>query len=217
MVYFVKAGDYIKIGYSKNEKAFKTRLSSYKTSCPFEVEVLGTLDGGVEEERNIMNYFIKFHTRGEWFNYDESILEYIFNPYEIPKSNYLKPLCETNKVIDDNLNEMLELYKQGMSLREIGHKFKVDRKRLVKYIPEEMKRAKNEWFKLRRRETNPKNIPIICITTGEKFISTAEASRVLKISHGCIHRVLKGERKHTRNLVFMYYDKYLEFLENNPK
>ena len=60
MVYFVKAGDYIKIGYSKNEKAFKTRLSSYKTSCPFEVEVLGTLDGGVEEERNIMNYFIKW-------------------------------------------------------------------------------------------------------------------------------------------------------------
>lgn len=217
MVYFVKAGDYIKIGYSKNEKAFKTRLSSYKTSCPFEVEVLGTLDGGVEEERDIMNYFIKFHTRGEWFNYDESILEYILNHYEIPKSNYLKPLCETNKVIDDNLNEMLELYKQGISLREIGQKFKVDRKRLVKYIPEEMKRAKNEWFRLRRQETNPKNIPIICITTGEKFISTAEASRVLKISRGCIHRVLKGERKHTRKLVFMYHDKYLEFLENNTK
>jgi hypothetical protein len=213
MVYFVKAGDYIKIGYSKSEKAFKTRLSSYKTSCPFEVEVLGKIDGGVEEERNIMNYFIKFHTRGEWFNYDKSIEDFALNPYDIPKSNYLKPLHETNKIIDDNLEEMLELYRQGVSLRVIGEQFKVDRKRLIKYIPDDMKRDKNEWFKLRRRETNPKNIAIICTTTGEKFISTAEASRVLKISHGCIHRVLKGERKHTRQLVFMYYDKYLEQLE----
>lgn len=215
MVYFVRAGDYIKVGYSKNEKAFKTRLSSYKTSCPFEVEVLGTLDGGVEEERNIMNYFIKFHIRGEWFSYDKSFLEFILNPYEIPKSNYLKPLCETNKVIDDNLNEMLELYKQGISLREIGEKFKVGRERLVKYIPEEMKRTKNEWFRIRRQETNPKNIPIICITTGEKYISTAEASRILGISKGCINRVLTKKRTHTRQLVFMYYKDYLKQQENN--
>lgn len=210
MVYFVKAGDFIKVGYSKNEKAFKTRLSSYKTSCPFEVEVIATMDGWVDLERDILNYFIKFHAKGEWFHYDESIVDYATNPYEIPKSNYLKPLCETNKVIDDNLDEMLELYRQGMSLREIGQKFKVDRKRLVKYIPEEMKRAKNEWFRLRRRETNPKNIPIICTTTGEKYISTAEASRILGISHGCIHRVLKGERSHTKGLVFMYLKEFLE-------
>lgn len=217
MVYFIKADKYIKIGYSKSESSFKYRFSSYKTSCPFEVEVLGKIEGGVEEERNIMNYFIEFHTRGEWFNYDKSIEDFAKNPYDVPKSNYLKPLNETNKIIDDNLEEMLDLYRQGVSLRVIGEQFKVDRKRLIKYIPDDMKRAKNEWFKLRRRETNPKNIAIICTTTGEKFISTAEASRILKISNGCIHRVLKGERKHTRQLVFMYYDKYLEQLENNTK
>jgi len=217
MVYFVKAGDYIKIGYSKNEKAFKTRLSSYKTSCPFEVEVLGTLDGGVEEERNIMNYFIKFHTRGEWFNYDESIENFAKNPYEIPKSNYLKPLHSTNKKVDENIEEILKLYKEGVSLRVIEDIFKISRKRLTKYIPDDLRRAKNEWFRLRRQETNPKNIPIICITTGEKFISTAEASRKLGVTHGCIWRVLNGKRAHTKGLVFMYYSDFLEKEENNPK
>jgi len=213
LIYFVKAGDYVKVGYSKDEKAFKTRLSSYKTSCPFEVEVLGTMEGWVDKERDVLNYFIEFHSRGEWFHYNEKIADFAKNPYSIPKSNFLKPLHETNKIIDDNLQEILRLYSEGVSLRVIGKMFGVDRKRITKYIPDDLRRSKNEWFKLRKRETNPKNIPIICITTNTKYISIAEASRIIGISQGCISRVLRGERKHTRQLVFMYYDKYLEQLE----
>jgi hypothetical protein len=48
-------------------------------------------------------------------------------------------------------------------------------------------------------------------------MSTTEASRVLKISNGCIHKVLKGQRAHTRKLVFMYYEEYLKQLKNNLK
>lgn len=216
MVYFVKAGNFIKVGYSKNEKAFKTRLSTYKTCCPFEVEVIATMEGGVDLERDILNYFIKFHAKGEWFHYDESIVDYATNPYEIPKSSLLKPLHVTNKIIDENLEEIIKLYKEGISLRELADRFGINRKRLITHIPEDVKRTKNEWFKLRKRETNPKNIPIICITTGEKYISTAEASRILGISRGCIYRVLKGKRRHTRNLVFMYLKDFLEKEENNP-
>ena len=210
MIYFVKAGDYIKIGYSKDNKSFESRISTIKTNCPFEIEILGKIEGGVEQERNIMNYFIKFHLRGEWFNYDISIEEFAKNPYIIPKSNYLKPLHETNKKIDENIDEILKLYKEGVSLRVIEETFKISRKRLTKYIPEDMRREKNEWFRLRRQETNPKNIPIICITTNTKYISTAEASRITGISRGCISRVLTGERKHTRKLVFMYYSEYIK-------
>jgi hypothetical protein len=210
MIYFVKGGGYIKIGFSKSESSFKYRMSDFKTSCPFELEIINKIEGGVEEERNIMNYFIDFHCRGEWFYYDESIENFAKNPYEIPKSNYLKPLCEGNKIIDENLEEMLELYKKGVSLKLISERFGVNRRRITKYIPNDMRRNKNEWFRLRRQETNPKNIPIICITTGEKYISTAEASRILGISRGCINRVLKGSREHTKQLVFMYYEEYLK-------
>lgn len=210
MIYFIKADEYIKVGYSKNEKAFKSRLSSYKTSCPFDVEVIAKMEGGVEKETDVLNHFVKFHKKGEWFYYDKSIEDYALEPYEIPKSIYLKPLNKTNKIIDENIEEILELYKGGMSLRALSEKFNINRKRLSPYITEDLRRAKNEWFKLRRREDNPNNIPIVCTTTGEHFISSAEASRVLKIPVSCIWKVLKGQRKHTKNLVFVYHKDYLE-------
>lgn len=209
MIYFIKAGNYIKVGYSKSESSFKYRMSSYKTSCPFEVEVISKIEGGVEEERNILSYFIEFHTRGEWFNYNESIVVFALNPYELPKSKFLKPLFEGNKIINDNLEEMLELYKQGVSLRLISEQFKVGRSRIIKYIPEEMKRGKNEWSRLRRREINPKNIPIVCTTTGDTYISSAEASRVLNVPVSGIWKVLKGQRKQTKGLIFEYLEKEL--------
>jgi DNA invertase Pin-like site-specific DNA recombinase len=77
----------------------------------------------------------------------------------------LKPLHETNKIIENHLEEIIDLYKNGVSLRILAKQFGVNRKRLITHIPDEAKRAKNEWFKLRKREDNPKNIPIICITT----------------------------------------------------
>jgi len=203
MVYFIKAGNYIKVGYSKNEKSFKTRLSSYHTSCPFEIEVINKIEGGVDLEKDILSHFIKFYQKNEWLKYDESIVDFDKNPYVLNKSVTKKP-NKNYKIIIDNIDYIIQKYKEGYSLRVLAEEFGVTRDRLTKHIPEEFKRKKNGWFSLRKRETNPKNKPVICITTGENFISIKDASRKLNISSTCISRVCKGKRNKTHNLKFEY-------------
>lgn len=203
MVYFVKAGDYIKVGYSRDEKSFKTRMSAYHTSCPFEIEVISKIEGGVDLEKNILSHFVKFYHKNEWLKYDISIVEYAKNPYILQQSITKKP-NKYYKIIIDNLDYILDKYQKGHSLKLLAKEFNVTSKRLSAHIPEEIKRKQNGWFSLRKREENPKNKSIVCITTGEKFISIKDASRKLNIPASSISKVCLGQRKHTHNLKFKH-------------
>lgn len=203
MVYFIKAGDYIKVGYSKNEKSFKTRLSSFHTSCPFEIELISKIEGGVDLEKNILSHFIQFYQKNEWLKYDESIIEFAKNPYTLKKSVTKKPNKNYKKIID-NLDYIIQKYKEGYSLKLLSEEFNVTRSRLTKHIPEEFKRKKNGWFSLRKRKTNPKNKKVLCITTGEEFCSVKDASRKLNIAPTCISRVCRGNRKKSHGLEFKF-------------
>lgn len=204
MIYFIKAGDYLKIGYTKNEKTFKVRISTYKTSNPFEIEIINLIEGEVAEERNILNYFIEYHCKGEWFYFEEKIIDFAKNPYKLPESKLLKPLHIGNKKINENISKILELYKEGVSLKELQKRFGIARARITKYIPDNLRREKNEWFKLNRRKISPSNKKILCIETLEEFISLSEASRITGSSKACIGRVCRGERKQTKGYTFKY-------------
>lgn len=210
MIYFIKAGDYIKVGYSKSESSFKYRLSSYKTSCPFEIEIISKIDGGIDLEKDILNYFIEYHCRGEWFNYHISIENFAKTPYKIPKSILKKPLHKGNKEILEKLSEILELYTKGTSLRELDEMFGIPRARLTKYIPDDLKRSKNELVNIRKRSDNVNNLPVKCVETGEEFISIAEASRKFNTTVTCIQRVCQGDRKSTQGKTFIFLEKDLK-------
>lgn len=207
MIYFIRAGNYIKVGYSKNEKTFKSRLFSYKTSCPFEIEIISKFDGGVDLEKDILNHFISFHTKGEWFNYDKSIESFALNPYNIPKSFLMKPLHKGNKDVLNKLPEILDLYSKGMSLKELDKLFGIPRRRLTKYIPDDIRRCKNELVNLRKRFDSINNLPVKCIETGEEFVSITEASRFFNTTTTCIQRVCKGIRKQTQGKTFIFLEK----------
>lgn len=206
MVYLIKAGEFIKVGYSKSETSFKSRLNSYHTSCPYEIEVLNLFEGGVSLEKDILNYFLGFHVKGEWLKYDKTIEDFAKNPFSLPSSKIKKPTNNSHKIIISNLNSIIEEYKQGNSLRIIAEKYDITRERLSRYIPDELKRKKNGWFSLRRRETNPKNKKIMCTNTGEEFISIKDASRKLNINVTCISRVCRGARKYTHGLKFKFVE-----------
>jgi hypothetical protein len=206
MIYFIKAGKHIKVGYTKDVNTFKVRLSTYNTSNPFEMEIINLIDGDTKLESDILNHFIKYHCKGEWFYYNEEIINFAKNPYEIPKSKFKKPLKDYHKIIENNIKEILELYSLGISLRELSKKFKVSRSRLVKYIPEDLRREKNEWFKLKRRLISPNSKEIICIETKEIFISLSDASRKMNLNLGKISEVCKGTRNHTGGYTFKYLE-----------
>lgn len=204
MIYFIKAGDFIKIGYTKNDLTFKVRLQTYSTSNPYDIEVINIIEGNVDLEKNILNYFVKYHCKGEWFYFNEEIIKYAKVPFELPISKFKKPLKEGNKIINENFDKIITEYKNGMSLQKISEKFNINRSRLIKHIPEEIKRTKNEWFKLNDKRLNNRNKEIICHENNQTYISISEASRQLNINKVSIRRVCIGKYKQAGGLTFNF-------------
>ena len=204
MIYFIKAGNFIRVGYTKSKSSFKTRLATYNTSCPYEVEVLNLIEGGVNLEKDILNFFLKFHIKGEWLIYDKSIEDFAKSPFPVPVSKIKKPTNSSHRIISNNLNSIIDEYKQGNSLRVLSEKYNVNRSRLSQYIPEDLKRKKNGWFSLRKQQTNPKNKKVLCVDTGEQFYSIKDASRKTGICATSISKVCKGFRKKAGNLSFLF-------------
>lgn len=73
-IYFVRAGDFIKIGYSTRPL---DRLKALQTSHPGKLELIGTRPGSREFETELHDHFIKLHVRGEWFQAKDPLLQYI--------------------------------------------------------------------------------------------------------------------------------------------
>ena len=76
MIYFVKAGDRVKIGYSNDPSI---RISELQTSCPHDLEVLLIVDGNRDEERELHMRFSDIRRTGEWFKFEAPIKSYIEN------------------------------------------------------------------------------------------------------------------------------------------
>jgi DNA-binding XRE family transcriptional regulator len=74
MIYFIKQGDYVKIGFTNR---FKTRLNQLQVSSPIKLEVLGIIDGNKEEEKSIHEKFKHISSNGEWFMYCDELKSYI--------------------------------------------------------------------------------------------------------------------------------------------
>jgi len=88
VIYFITDGlrKYVKIGYTNN---LERRLSGLRVGNPYGIEVLGIMDGGVKEERNVHEMFSKNRYMGEWFELSSEIQDFInsdfvFRPDKTP-------------------------------------------------------------------------------------------------------------------------------------
>jgi len=75
-VYFIKGGNFVKVGCSTNPKK---RLVAHQTSNPHELELLCSVERGdmFELEEEIQLELRKFKVRGEWYKLTPKVKEYI--------------------------------------------------------------------------------------------------------------------------------------------
>lgn len=66
VVYFLRAGEFIKIGKATGSP--QSRVASLKTGCPFPIDVIGFVAGGYDEERGLHRRFGHLRAHGEWFH-----------------------------------------------------------------------------------------------------------------------------------------------------
>ncbi len=81
VVYFLRAGDFIKIGKATGSP--KARIASMRTGCPFPITVLAYMPGGIKEEFSLHNRFSSIRAHGEWFHADAELVEFI-ESIEVP-------------------------------------------------------------------------------------------------------------------------------------
>lgn len=74
-IYAVKAGDFIKIGFTKGD--VRERIAQLQTGCPMELQLIGTGPGGRYMESSIHAILKDYRAHGEWFR-DEPIVREIF-------------------------------------------------------------------------------------------------------------------------------------------
>ncbi len=69
-VYFVRAGDFVKVGRADN---VRTRLTSIQCHQPVDIVLLAVHLGHGDEEADYHALFARFHVRGEWFRWCDEI------------------------------------------------------------------------------------------------------------------------------------------------
>lgn len=73
-VYFLKARDLIKIGFSDNVRA---RVAAQIAANPFGCAFIGYMPGGRDLERHLHQKFADHRVRGEWFNENDGLTRFI--------------------------------------------------------------------------------------------------------------------------------------------
>ena len=75
MLYFLKSGDYCKVGFSKDQKAFFTRMRNYLTHNP-SFQILDIRRGNMEDEKFIHTLIPKkLYHYGEWCVWNKEIAQ----------------------------------------------------------------------------------------------------------------------------------------------
>lgn len=75
-VYFIanREQNAVKIGYSASPSA---RLSNLQTSTPSKLELLATIEGDMQTERQLHHRFAEYRVSGEWFRLADDLVEFI--------------------------------------------------------------------------------------------------------------------------------------------
>lgn len=76
VVYFVRAGEFVKIGTATDAAK---RLTELQTGCPYELSLAKTIPGSIKEEQHLHGRFAHLRSRpsGEWFHYRDDLRAFV--------------------------------------------------------------------------------------------------------------------------------------------
>lgn len=74
-VYFIQCDKAVKIGVSTNPKQ---RFGELQVGSPYELILLGVINGTKETEQELHAKFDHLHLRGEWFKAHHELLDYVY-------------------------------------------------------------------------------------------------------------------------------------------
>lgn len=105
MIYFARCGrdGPIKIGHTIGGIA--SRLSFLQVGCPWQIMVMGTMDGDLQTESTLLKKFAHLNMRGEWFHAATELLEFIqSNATEVAEKpkRAVVPLFSGTSVADED-------------------------------------------------------------------------------------------------------------------
>lgn len=161
-----------KIGFTNT---LTTRLPALQTGCPFELSLIGVINGTMSEEKKLHNKFREFHLRDEWFTLSGPIINLFYNE----DSAVLAPA----PLLVFNMSRMNEIYAlTGAELKTLLY--------IAKYCP-----VSSQQIKFNRKEQ--KKLSEI------SGISTASISNCLSklVSAGVVTRPETGVYKLNPELI----------------
>lgn len=74
-VYFLLAGPFVKIGKTSGRP--DSRIKELQTGCPFPIQLVGHVRGGMSKERELHRSFADYRAHGEWFRHEGALAEFI--------------------------------------------------------------------------------------------------------------------------------------------
>jgi hypothetical protein len=94
MIYFARVipNGPIKIGFSIS---VETRIRTISTTSPFPIELIGDMEGTLEDETRLHSMFADYRLNGEWFEPNGKLLDFI-------EANTTKDTIET---VENNTEE----------------------------------------------------------------------------------------------------------------
>lgn len=67
MIYFIRNGTAVKIGFTENKISLDARLKAIQSCNPYTITLEATMKGSKLKERRMHGFCLKKHLHGEWF------------------------------------------------------------------------------------------------------------------------------------------------------
>jgi hypothetical protein len=90
LVYFIRVGKFIKIGFTTNQQTLKGRLESFRGASAEPIQVLAVFPGNRKAERFLHDLFSDLRVLREFFREDYPLTEFLWHAKTISLSSALK-------------------------------------------------------------------------------------------------------------------------------